>query len=123
MAGWALSTRLARSKELDARSDLFSFGAVLYEMATGQLPFRGDSTATIFDSILNRAPVPAVRLNPDVPAELEHIINRALEKDRELRYQHASEMRSELQRLTGYRDRTNPIPAEPLLRFAPDTFS
>ena len=101
MAGWALSTRLARSKELDARSDLFSFGAVLYEMATGQLPFRGDSTATIFDSILNRAPVPAVRLNPDVPAELEHIINRALEKDRELRYQHASEMRSESQRADG----------------------
>ena len=94
-----MSPEQVRAKELDARTDLFSFGAVLYEMATGALPFRGESTGVIFESILNRTPAPAVRLSPDVPPKLEEIINKCLEKDRNLRYQHASEIRTDLQRL------------------------
>jgi eukaryotic-like serine/threonine-protein kinase len=94
-----MSPEQVRAKELDARTDLFSFGAVLYEMATGQLPFRGESTGVVFESILSRAPVPVVRLNSDVPSDLERIIGKCLEKDRNLRYQHASEIRTDLQRL------------------------
>jgi Tol biopolymer transport system component len=94
-----MSPEQVRVKELDARTDLFSFGAVLYEMTTGTLPFRGESTGLVFESILNRAPVPPVRINPDIPPKMEEIINKCLEKERSLRYQHASDIRTDLQRL------------------------
>ena len=104
-----MSPEQVSAKQLDPRTDLFSFGAVLYEMATGTLPFHGESTGLIFKAILDAAPTPAVRLNPDLPPKLEDAINRALEKDRDLRYQHASEMRSEFLRLK--RDSDSHTPA------------
>src|SRR5207244_11357891 len=94
-----MSPEQVRAKELDARTDLFSFGAVLYEVATGTLPFRGESTGVMFKAILDGTPTSAVRLNPDLPVELERIINKCLEKDRNLRYQHASDIRTDPQRL------------------------
>ena len=101
-----MSPEQVRAESLDARTDLFSFGVVLYEMATGVLPFAGQSSGVIFHAILDRNPVPVARLNPNLPPTLEEIINKALEKDRNLRYQHAADIRADLQHVRRDSDST-----------------